>query len=412
MAERTASTGEVFGGVGFIAEFDDGSDVDALRTGVARAAVSVLMGRPGGAVTRTSVERFRQELEGSGLIPEFIGRARRDAASAPDTAVAVFRGPSPPAIDVAPPSFTVVAIIFAYNEEDVIEQAIAHLVANGVGVYLVDNWSTDSTVERALRYEGDGLVGIERFPPEGRPASYQLERICGRLEELALTVDADWVVSNDADEFRQAPWPRVPLRDALFHVQTQGYSAVNHTCLNFALTQDTFVPGCKVEEHLSWFEPERVTDLSRLNCWRRQPDSKVELAWSGGHTVRFPERAVFPYNFLIRHYPIRSVEQGQRKVFAERLPRFRVNERLRGWHSHYDSLTPDTLLQATAGLLCFDDTFDEDFLLERLVGVGFDPSPVPVSMKLRLARVLRQIGVLDSLLTYKWRHSGRAARLE
>lgn len=412
MAERAASTGEVTGDVVFVANFSDNGDFDTLRMGVTQAPISLLTGRPGEAVSRASVDSFRRELEDQGLTPEFVGRARRDGVAPPDTAVAIFRGPSPPTIEVSPASFKAVAIIFAYNEEDVIDQTIRHLIENGVGVYLVDNWSTDTTAERALRYENDGLVGYERFPLEGRPNSFQLERLCGRLEELALTVDADWVVFNDADEFRQAPWPTVSLRDALFHVQTQGYSAVNHTSLNFALTQDTFVPGCKVEEHLFWFAAERVADLSRLNCWRRRPGVAVELAWSGGHTVRFPERAVFPYNFLIRHYPIRSVEQGQRKVFAERLPRFRVSERLRGWHSHYDSLTPDTLLQSTDGLVRFDETFDEDFVIERLVGVGFDPSPITVTVKLRVARVLRRFGLLDSLLAYRWRRSQRATRSE
>ena len=38
--------------------------------------------------------------------------------------------------------------------------------------------------------------------------------------------------------------------------------------------------------------------------------------------ARFPGRKVFPIQFLLRHYPIRSQRHGETKVFTERKPRF------------------------------------------------------------------------------------------
>jgi DNA repair exonuclease SbcCD ATPase subunit len=42
----------------------------------------------------------------------------------------------------------------------------------------------------------------------------------------------------------------------------------------------------------------------------------------------------------MRHYPIRSAEQGERKVFRERKPRFDPEELARGWHVQYEGLEP------------------------------------------------------------------------
>ena len=47
-------------------------------------------------------------------------------------------------------------------------------------------------------------------------------------------------------------------------------------------------------------------------AWKASP--VVDLATSGGHDATFPGRLVHPYNFLLRHYPIRSQRHGEDKV--------------------------------------------------------------------------------------------------
>jgi hypothetical protein len=383
----------------FAAELDDTTDRAALHEGVAGAYLSVISGAAGQAACRQGIDDLGGRLVDWDLTPEFTGRYRTHLNQPPATAVAILRGASPPAIGPAPEGFKVTALIVAYNEEDVIEATIRHLADNGVDVYLIDNWSTDSTLDRALGLAGVELAGYEHFPPNHPSHSYEWVRLLTRVEEVASTLDADWVLSNDADEYRYAPWAGVSLRDGLYHVDRQGYTAVNHACLNFELT----------EEGLEWFRPE-LLDMHRVNCWHRDPGAPGELAWSGGHDVLFAGRAVFPYNFLLKHFPIRSVEQGQRKIFQERLPRYAIEERLQGWHSHYDHISPADLIKSTEGLFHFGPTFDEDFLIERLTGVGLDPPSVRVTPKIRVARVLRRLGLLDRALSLRWRTSGRAAK--
>ena len=66
-----------------------------------------------------------------------------------------------------PADFRVVALMTAYNEEDIIAPSLRHLFAQGCEVYLVDNWSSDRTFEVAEQFLGRGLIGIERFPAGG-----------------------------------------------------------------------------------------------------------------------------------------------------------------------------------------------------------------------------------------------------
>jgi len=51
---------------------------------------------------------------------------------------------------------------------------------------------------------------------------------------------------------------------------------------------------------------------------------------------------VFPVRFVLRHYPIRSQAHGERKVFAERRPRYAEQERALGWHVQYDDVVEGT----------------------------------------------------------------------
>src|SRR5215831_7393855 len=94
-----------------------------------------------------------------------------------------------------PEKFSVVAIIAAHNEADVIGQVVADLIAQGVSVYVLDDDSTDETVGVVERFLGCGVVGIEHLKDtfqRGEPAGYEWERILRRKCQLASQLDADW----------------------------------------------------------------------------------------------------------------------------------------------------------------------------------------------------------------------------
>ncbi|HJX54298.1 MAG TPA: glycosyltransferase family 2 protein [Polyangia bacterium] len=240
----------------------------------------------------------------------------------------------------APGTFSVTAIIAAYNEEDIIGLSIQHLIEQGVSVYLIDHSSTDGTVAEAQRFAGKGLIGIERFPDESGFPAEDAQRlvwahILQRKQKLAQKLDGDWFIHHDADEFRESPWPHLDLCQAIRAVHAAGYNAIDFAGFNFPPTDDSYRKGDDLRTTFRYCEPSRGFDRLRINAWKRAP---VDLLSSGGHEAIVPERRVFPIRFLLRHYPIRNQAQGERKVLQERQPRWDPTERERGWHVQYDGV--------------------------------------------------------------------------
>ncbi len=232
------------------------------------------------------------------------------------------------------------ALVAAYNEGDVIYHVIGGLIEAGIQVYLTDNNSTDNTVNEARRWLGRGLIHIERFPqdagyPEIASREYVWRDLLRRKQELAQTLDFDWYLHTDADEFRESPWPDCTLAEAIQRVDRLGYNAINFELLNFRPTDNSFVPGSDVRRCLLYYEGAKAFDLLQVKAWKNT-GQVVNLLSSGGHDVQFSGRRVFPVRFILRHYPIRSEMHGRQKVFQDRQPRFNQAERQMGWHVQHD----------------------------------------------------------------------------
>src|SRR5436190_21255664 len=178
----------------------------------------------------------------------------------------------------------VIALLATYNEERFIGPCIEHLASQGVGVYLIDNSSTDRTVEIAQRFTHAGLIGVETLP---RTGFYSWKPILERKEQLAASLEADWFMHVDADEMRLPPSSSRTLAEALADAQQQGYNAVN-------FLEYTFVPTREQPDHdhsrfqstMRAYYPFVPEFPNRLTAWQRQAQP-VELSWSGGHKVRF-----------------------------------------------------------------------------------------------------------------------------
>src|SRR5262249_36829314 len=147
--------------------------------------------------------------------------------------------------------------------------SIDRLVSQGIGVYFVDNWSTDTTLEKARGFEGRGLIGWEQFPSSGPTGLFTLRTLLQRTEELALEISARWTIHHDVDELRTSPWPGVGLREGLERVQREGYNCVNHYCLTFRPTHEEFEPGDDFGEHFRYFEyPSNPNHFRQIKAWQ------------------------------------------------------------------------------------------------------------------------------------------------
>jgi glycosyltransferase involved in cell wall biosynthesis len=289
--------------------------------------------------------------------------------------LALFDRWDPASVEMRSSSFDVLVVVTTYNEADIVEQLLERLTTSGIRVHVIDNWSTDATPELIDNFVVDGAVTWERFPADGASGQFELERLLQRVEVVAADSGADWVIHHDADEIRESPWPGVSLIDALWAIEQWGYNCIDHTVFNFRPIDNSWSPGGDLARSFEWCEfGDTPADFLQIKGWKPQ-SQRLAMAHKGGHEVKFPGRRVFPYKFLLRHYPIRSQEHGERKIFRERRPRWSAEERAKGWHVHYDHYNNDTsFLWNKEGLLRWGD-IDQRYLLQRLSGVGMPNNP-------------------------------------
>jgi glycosyltransferase involved in cell wall biosynthesis len=249
----------------------------------------------------------------------------------------------------------VIALLATHNEERFIAPCLEHLVRHGVEVYVIDNESEDGTVPLARQFLGRGLVGIETLP---RGGVYRWQLILQRKEQLAATLDADWFMHADPDEVRLPPQSGTTLAAAFAEADRQGFNAVN-------FIEFTFVPTRQAPDHdhpdylrtMRWYYPFLPSFPNRLNAWKRQP-GPVELAWSGGHRVRFPGLRMYPVSFPMRHYLFLSKAHAVRKYVQQA---YDPEELARGWHQARSRLRAEEIvLQDDAALRRYasDDLLD------------------------------------------------------
>jgi glycosyltransferase involved in cell wall biosynthesis len=248
-----------------------------------------------------------------------------------------------------------VALLATHDEERFVGNCIEHLVTQGLDVYLIDNDSSDRTVEIAERYLGRGLVGLELLPRHG---VYSWRPLLERKVQLAATLGADWYVHVDADEIRIPPRRRTTLVDAFAAADREGYNAVNFLELTFVPTREhPYHDHPRYLETMRWYYPFCASFPDRLNAWKQQ-DAPVDLAGSGGHRVSFPGLRVFPESFLMRHYLYLSVEHAIRKYVGRAYDPSEVEA---GWHRRRAALRADDITLLSESVLrrfVSDETLD------------------------------------------------------
>ena len=189
----------------------------------------------------------------------------------------------------------------AWNEEDIVESTVRHMLEECDTVIVADNMSTDRTRE-ILEAIDDPRLHIEEEPSFGYYQQMTMNRLADEARE---DYGATWVIPFDMDEFWTCPsWP---IRDVLpaldtFQIRAGEYCAV----------------------------PQPTDDPKERNPFRRctwhralNPDFKVAFRPQQGRVLGFGSHLVsdsdawneVAHNTLfVRHLPFRSFEQAKRKL--------------------------------------------------------------------------------------------------
>jgi len=213
--------------------------------------------------------------------------------------------------------------MLVFNEADIIEQTLNYGIREGIQFVIIDNGSTDGSFEICQKYLGRGVLKIERIFTK----NFALDRLLKKVYELALFYDPDWLVLWDADVFLETPFKELKLSEAIKKVDREGYECIQFNNFEFWPTKED-PQLTNVRQRIKYYT---WNDNFRFIAWKAEKGVRNINA----HTLNLKQPKIYPVKFIMRHYKIRSFEQGLRKVFKERLPRF--FDQPPTWHKHYDS---------------------------------------------------------------------------
>jgi len=235
-------------------------------------------------------------------------------------------------------SMKVVALIAVRNEMLYLERCLQHLFSQGIQVGLIDNGSSDGTLECAKQFLGEKILRIEHVPYAGE---FDLAVILRLKERLACEIEADWFIHQDADEIREAPRGWGTLAEGIRRADREGFNAINFDEFVFTPAEGEnheHQDYVRTMRHYYFFQP--AAHL-RVNAWKKT-DSAVDLESLAGHKVQFEGQTICPQPFVLRHYPLLSRSHLNHKYGVAR--RYAQSSLARGWsHSraNFDSKTAE-----------------------------------------------------------------------
>lgn len=224
---------------------------------------------------------------------------------------------------------SVLALLTVRNESNYIKQCLNHLISQGISVCLIDNGSTDDTLEKASAFLPSGFLRIETLAYNG---CFELAKILENEVRLSKQIPADWYMHHDADELRYAPNGMGTLREAIETVDKLGFNAINFDEFVFlppaSSTIETQAP-CNYEQSFTDYYYFAPRPQHRLNAWKNT-GKPIDLITEAGHRVKFEGVNAYPESFILKHY----IGLSRAKIIAKYANRvYSMDEILsRHWH--------------------------------------------------------------------------------
>lgn len=233
----------------------------------------------------------------------------------------------------------VVALLAVRNEALYMERCLEHLFLQGIETCIIDNESSDATLEIARKFLDRGVFRIVTQAYQGY---YDWVGLLQLKEKLCQEIDANWFIHVDADEIREAPAPFKTLYEGIMKADQEGYNAINFDEFVFLPTaEDESFEGTDYVENMRryyFFEP---VPLRQVKAWKNT-GQKVDLVSFGGHRANFVGRNIYPQNFILRHYIVLSRTHAIAKYGSERIYSQEEVKNLK-WHGARATFSDDKL---------------------------------------------------------------------
>jgi len=249
-------------------------------------------------------------------------------------------------------------IVFCYNEELIIEECLKHYLSQGIDLVVVDNQSTDSSMNivaglRSVENAHPGkIIDVVNIKTEGYQWQEILSFACDYMHKNLCHYE--WILLIDADSFFYSPIKRMPILEFMDFVKKRGYNIIDGELHDFFPTERDDVSIRSAVERMRYCRlySDRITPQHRIFLYH----PSVDFHTYRGHTCLRDDARVFIVRFIYNHYKWQSYEHGMKKIFEERMPRFVERKTGANEHPHYLGMLPikKDLIKPSEGLRYYD----------------------------------------------------------
>jgi glycosyltransferase involved in cell wall biosynthesis len=239
----------------------------------------------------------------------------------------------------------ITAILVVRNEHLYIEKTIKYLIDEGIDIAIIDNESSDGTLEICNKYYPNHVKIIKNLPYSG---DFNLQEHIAAGKALANEIETDWLISQAADERLCSDIEGESLSEAIHRIDKAGFDSINFEEFVFIYENREIRYENTDFHHLMkryyFYEP-------RKNRLIRACKKGVDLSdpLVGCHTL---DGATKLYNNLImRHYIALSYEYAVNKYTKRQ---FNASDLSLGWHGNRTNITIENLDHKNINLLKAD----------------------------------------------------------
>lgn len=243
-------------------------------------------------------------------------------------------------------------VLLCYNDADILEDTIAHMLKNKHDLIVWDHGSDDGTKEVLDKY--DSLFVERKFIPR----SFDFYKLYGAMSENLINnyiKDYDWISWPDQDEILEGPTRKKSYFRYIKDVYKSKYNWIRFNNINYWFTDKDSKTESSPVERIKYYSifPECAP---RIRSWRASVTNIREF----NHNILEGEQ--YPENFNLRHYPIRSKEHLERRINKDRvgLKRGEMNVHYENMKKKYKklSINSEELLYDDGGELLLEPKYN------------------------------------------------------
>ena len=217
-------------------------------------------------------------------------------------------------------------VLLCYNDGDIIEDVILHMLKNHHDIIVWDHGSDDETSQVLDKYESKFVE--RKYVPRSLDFYDLYPKMSQNLIKNFIK-SYNWISWPDDDEILEGPDRTKTYYEHLCVVYQSQYNYIQFNNFNYWFTEkddNTITSPTQRIRHYSIF-PDCAP---RIRSWRASVTNIREF----NHNPLKGEK--YPINFNLRHYPMRSYDQ-----MMKRLNKDRANLQRDGLNYHYNNMRKD-----------------------------------------------------------------------